>query len=122
MARILVIGPPRCGTTWIGQTLGRANGARYVHEPDGFHEPFALKATIGHPAYIELAADQPADTYETLWRAAFGGGRRGTTLRDRAAKRLFDESARNERSAARRRERTSVRLRAALALARPLQP
>src|SRR5690349_10189911 len=32
MTRVLVVGPPRSGTTWIGQVLGRSVATRYVHE------------------------------------------------------------------------------------------
>ncbi|MBL1231724.1 MAG: sulfotransferase domain-containing protein [Vicingaceae bacterium] len=31
---IIIVGPPRSGTTWIGKVLSANEGVKYVHEPD----------------------------------------------------------------------------------------
>ena len=31
---ILIVGPPRSGTTWVGKVLSVNDGVKYVHEPD----------------------------------------------------------------------------------------
>lgn len=121
MVHVLVVGPPRSGTTWIGQTLGRATGARYVHEPDGDHEVYALKVKRGAPRHLELTLDEPAAGYESLWDGAFAGGLHGRGPRARAVEWLFDSTPLPDRTEARRGGRVRPRLRLALALARPLE-
>jgi hypothetical protein len=120
VTRVLIVGTPRSGTTWVGQTLGRAEGARYVHEPDGDYEPFALRAKLGRPRHLELAPGDDDPRFGALWEGAFAGGVRAHSLRARVAERLFERTARARRLEARRTGRLNARLRAAVALARPL--
>ena len=120
MTRVLVVGPPRSGTTWTGQVLGRSVATRYVHEPDGAWEPYALKAKIGHATQIALRPGASAPAYERLWDGAFAGGRRPASRRAKLARRLFDAASPQDRNAARRRGKPTPQLRLALALATPL--
>ena len=49
MSDLLIVGQGRSGTTWVGEVLGRAEGARYVHEPDDERrDPQALRARLRH--------------------------------------------------------------------------
>ena len=89
--RILVIGPPRSGTTWVEQVLGRAAGARVVHEPDNeTSNPFALRAKTSLGRFPVLAPGDPAPpAYFDLWSRAFEGVSRGATARWLTAKALL---------------------------------
>lgn len=79
--RVLVVGLPRSGTTWVGEVLGRTAGARYLHEPDNHlvrPEAWWAKRRLG--PYPELGrgddgggSDAGRD-YERLWDKAFTGG------------------------------------------------
>jgi hypothetical protein len=120
MTKVLIAGTPRSGTTWVGQTLGRAEGARYVHEPDGDYEPYALKVKRGRPRHLELAPDEDDAPLEKLWRGAFAGGVPGRTLRARLASRLFDSTPRATRLEARRSGKLPPKLAIASALTPPL--
>lgn len=97
--------------------VGRADGAVFVHEPDGEHEPFAIRAKRGYGRHIVLDPATELPDYERLWAGAFAGGDRTPSLRARVAERLFETASLQERSAARRGEPVSARMRAALALA-----
>lgn len=119
VTRVFVVGPPRSGTTWIAQTLGRAEDASYVHEPDGDHQVYALKVKRGGPRHVEIIGDDAPPGYDALWAAAFAGGRHDRSLRGRLAERLFDGTTRQARTAARTGRATSLRVRLAVALARP---
>jgi hypothetical protein len=71
---VLVVGPGRSGTTWVGEALGHAAGAMYLHEPDHVVAvPFAgrARAGLGEWPVLESGGPAPAD-YERLWDAAFG--------------------------------------------------
>ncbi len=72
-ARVLLVGLPRSGTTWVSNALGHCDGATLVHEPDNdrLHVAALLaKARLGrHPI---LAPGESAPAYRTLLRAAFG--------------------------------------------------
>lgn len=122
MSRVLVVGTPRSGTTWIGQALGRSSATVYVHEPDGPNDAFALRAKRGHGLQNELAAGATAPDYERLWEGAFAGGEFDRSPRGRAAKFFVDSTSIATRMAAFRGEKTSLRTRAAMALAVPLRP
>jgi hypothetical protein len=89
MTAVLIIGVPRSGTTWIGRALGAADGAVFVNEPDGDHDPFAFRARLGHPIAPVLVPGDEAPDYHRLWAGAFAGGRPARTVRDRIARRLY---------------------------------
>lgn len=94
---ILILGVPRSGTTWIGRILGRAAGARYVHEPDNETEnPFALRAKSGLGRFPALRPGERAPLYEACWDWAFAGGhrtRRGRRMRDALNRAPYEEVA-----------------------------
>jgi hypothetical protein len=72
---ILVLGAPRAGATWVGQTLGCADDTALVNEPDNeTSRPFAARAKLPLGRYPVLAARgrAPGD-YEKLWTRAFSG-------------------------------------------------
>jgi hypothetical protein len=119
MKTVLIAGVPRSGTTWIGQALGHSDGAAYVNEPDGDHDPFAFRARLGHGAAPTLApGDHDADL-ERLWQGAFAGGRYAGTPRDRVARALFARTPVAARWDAWLDGRVSPPLRLAAALAVP---
>ena len=122
MRRILVAGLPRSGTSWIGRAIGNADGATFVHEPDGSHEPFAIKAKRGYGRHIALDHDAQAPLVERMWSGAFSGGDRTPNLRARVAKRLMDPIPIGERTAARHGDRPTARMQLVLALATPQGP
>jgi hypothetical protein len=95
--RVLVAGVPRSGTTWVGRVLERTEGAVYVHEPDGDHDPFAFRARLGHGVAPALDADADDQDLERLFAAAFAGGRYAGTFRDKAARRLYAQSPLEDR-------------------------
>jgi Sulfotransferase family len=130
VTRVLVVGLPRSGTTWIASMLAQAEDAVLVMEPDNqFTVPFALRAKRGLPGgfYTALAPADQAPAYEALWRQAFGergtGYSRVERLRRAAAQRVFDrageEAARESFTRARG---VSPWLRAAERLAVPERP
>jgi hypothetical protein len=118
--RILVIGPPRSGTTWVEQVLGRAASARVVHEPDNETcSPFALRAKTSLGRFPVLGpSDAAPPAYFDLWSRAFEGVGRAATARWLTAKALL-RSADSDLDAAfdQRQHRFSARLRVISALA-----
>lgn len=77
MNRILLVGAPRSGTSWIEQTMRAASGTASVGEPDNEDNfPFALKAKRGLGRYPVVTEDSPPPAdYLRLWEGAFRGGR-----------------------------------------------
>ena len=87
--RVLVVGAGRSGTTWVGEVLGRATDAAYVHEPDNIDwVPFAgrARAGLGLLPAVDVDGDAP-DSYTRLWEGAFSARRRPG--RNRLAARLY---------------------------------
>jgi hypothetical protein len=120
--RILVIGPPRSGTTWVEQVLGRATSARVVHEPDNETcNPFALRAKTPLGRFPVLApGDGAPPAYVDLWSRAFGGAGHRSTARWLTARAVL-RTAEADLDAAfdQRQHRFSPRLRLVSALASP---
>jgi hypothetical protein len=81
MTRVLVVGVPRSGTTWVAQVLCAASGASYVEEPDNhFRFAFAYRAKrkLGRGTYpdVEVGESDLAETeFGSLWRYAFAPDR-----------------------------------------------
>jgi Sulfotransferase family len=115
--KVLVVGIPRSGTTWVGRALGLTTSATYVHEPDNelLRLP-AMLAKVGLGRYPVLAPGDRPEAYQRLWEGAFRAGRTRRTVRNRVAHRLFGSTGDPERERALAGD-VSVRLRAALALA-----
>jgi hypothetical protein len=122
VTRLLVVGIPRSGTTWIGEVLGATKGTRFVKEPDGDHEPFAYAVRKELGNYPELAPGDRSPRCERLWDGAFAGGVHASDPRDRAVRWLYRSSPVGDRWRAWFDDRESVRLRLVAALARPLAP
>jgi hypothetical protein len=96
MTRVLVVGVPRSGTTWVASMLQATADASLVLEPDNHHNlPFAVRAKRGlrGGCYPALSPADEARSYEALWLQALGCRGTGFTLIERlrraAARRLF---------------------------------
>jgi hypothetical protein len=88
--RILVVGPPRSGTTWIAEALRHGAGCRYVHEPDNErYSPLALKLKDGLGRFPVLEPGDYAPEYELLWRNALRAGEPRPWLADKVARGLL---------------------------------
>jgi hypothetical protein len=70
---VLVIGLPRAGATWVGETLSFAENASLVNEPDNETvNPFAVRAKLPLGRYPVLGEhEQAPDDYRQLWVHAF---------------------------------------------------
>lgn len=102
MQRVLIVGTPRGGTTWVAQALASNRGVRYVHEPDGAHEPFAFRArrADGLLHYPVLRPGDVALEYSRLWNGVFTGGRTSRAPWDVLARRAFRGVSGDEKRAA----------------------
>jgi hypothetical protein len=128
--KVLVIGLPRSGTTWIASTLAQTGNAALVSEPDNHYNiPFALRAKRRLPGgfHPALSPADEAPLFEALWREAFGeNGTRYSLfeqLRRTAAQRLFESAGAAEVSRCFLRPDTIAnRLKAAELLAVPERP
>ena len=90
MSRVLVVGVPRSGTTWVATILGETRDAVYVEEPDNhLTHPFAFRAKhrLQGGFYTALRPDHDPVDYAALWRAALGFPDHGPTPRPWAAMR-----------------------------------
>ena len=119
VSKVLVVGLPRSGTSWVGNALGRAPDTVYVHEPDGDHDPFAFRARRASFISPTLAPGDPAPELERLWRGAFAGGQRPVTVRSRLAWRRYRLSPVDQRWDAWLEGRVSPGLKVISALAVP---
>lgn len=73
--RILVSGPARSGTTWIGEAIAAATGSTYVDEPDHpIRDPLSWASSKGLGNYPFVAAGERRRDYELLFDVAFAGG------------------------------------------------
>lgn len=92
MTRVLLVGLPRSGTTWVERCLGRAARTRYVNEPDNENiHPFAVRAKRGLGRYPILGPDESGPpAYRRLWSTACAGGQPPTGLVERVNYRLYD--------------------------------
>lgn len=132
MSRILVVGVPRSGTTWVATILGETRDAVYVEEPDNhLTHPFAFRAKHRLPGgfYTTLRPDDDPVDYAALWTAALGFSDHGapprpwTAMRRTLAVALW-RSVRNEdiRRAFSDPDAVTTKLRIAGALAIPAGP
>jgi hypothetical protein len=76
MSRVLVVGAPRSGTTWVARVLCAAAGATYVEEPDNhfrFGFAFRAKRALARGAYpqVDAGADLGDEEFDSLWGHAF---------------------------------------------------
>jgi hypothetical protein len=135
--RVLVVGLGRAGKSWIGDGLALVDDVEHVDEPDNhFLVPFALRAKrqLGQRFYPAPESARVTSDYEALWASTFGVPEetRAWPLHDRAARLLLrgdgNRIARRLGLAQRvglslsgERE-VGLRLRAAEALASPVEP
>jgi hypothetical protein len=119
MARILLAGAPRSGTTWVGQALGFCRDVRYVDEPDGFRTAFAFRVMLEVGENPRLEPGTAAPDYERLWAGAFAGGQLAPGPVAWAAERAYRHAGTDARRRARAGDGTTPALRIAAALARP---
>lgn len=115
MNRVLLIGLPRSGSTWLGRLLSGDGQVGLCEEPDNHWKyPFALRAKRGLPGLFHPALDvldvgeHSSRDYARLWQAGFGHGSAGTRpyaaferIRERVATRamrLGDRGTDAERS------------------------
>ena len=122
VSKVLIVGLPRSGTSWVGKALGLAPGTAYVHEPDGDHDPFAYRARRGSFITPVLRPGDDAPELERLWQGAFAGGQRPTAFRSRLAWRLYRKSPVEQRWEAWSTGRETLSLKVISALAVPLEP
>ena len=82
MNRILVVGAPRSGTTWLASTLASTLGSRSLHEPDNpVFNAAASESAESHGGYPVLRPRERAPEYERLWDPGFGMSMRRPGLR-----------------------------------------
>ncbi len=75
MARVLVAGAPRSGTTWVKRILASGPTTKQVHEPDNdLKDSFALRAKAGLGRFPVLFEEELPGEYRQLWDAALSGG------------------------------------------------
>jgi hypothetical protein len=119
MARILLAGVPRSGTSWTGSTLGLTSGTCYVDEPDGFRDAFAFSVMMQFGENARLEPGAVAPDYRRLWAGAFAGGRPAPGPRARFAAWTYHRAGTPARRRARAGDGVSPWLRAAVATAAP---
>jgi hypothetical protein len=119
MARFLLAGVPRSGTSWTGEALGHAEGVGYVDEPDGFRDAFAFRVMMQHGENPALAPGDAAPDYQRLWAGAFAGGLAPSGFRGRIAQRAYRSVDTPVRQRARAGEGVAPALRIAQWFARP---
>jgi len=131
MNRVLVVGVPRSGTTWVGSVLAAALETKLLDEPDNhFVAPYAFKAKrrLGQGNYPRLRIGDEAPQYESLWRYAFAlKTRTASRISSRARHRLSRVLLQREQPdhvnrTLMRKKRPHAGLRAAEWLASPEQP
>ncbi|HEX4578488.1 MAG TPA: sulfotransferase [Candidatus Dormibacteraeota bacterium] len=72
MNRILVVGAPRSGTTWLAATLAATPRAALMHEPDNpFFQPEASTSLALYGGYPVLHRRERAPEYQRLWDDGF---------------------------------------------------
>lgn len=125
MRPILVLGPPRSGSTWVAEIMASAPGTHHLHEPDSDpNQPFGLLAKAGIGRYPLLGPGDGADRYEQLWTAALtpGSGREQTSRIGRALLKRTSLDLRNEILFGVPTRRARLAERALAAFARPVSP
>jgi hypothetical protein len=125
--RVLVVGPPRSGTTWVANVLARAASGGYLEEPDNhfrFAYAFRAKRRLDRREYPLLAStesSEEADDFAELWRSAFSPQLTGPVaeVRRLAANRLVRMAGPKRVSAVLARATGNAGLTAAAAMAVP---
>lgn len=118
---LLLVGPPRSGSTWVEQVLGCTANAHAIHEPDNeATDPFAFRAKTVLGRYPVLTEDDPAPSeYAELWEHAFAGQIHGPDPRWLAARVLLKHGRTNVKASYRDHRPLTAGLRVMKALAAP---
>lgn len=118
------MGVPRGGTTWVARALSLCRSVRYVHEPDGVHEPYAFRARRldGLVHYSILRPGDDAPNFTRLWEGVFSGGVKPRSLRDLVSRRAFPGVSSAAKTRVMNGGRRSLRLVLADGLAMPRSP
>jgi hypothetical protein len=124
--RLILVGVPRCGSTWSGAALARTEGTSYLLEPDHpLHNAYSFRAHLAMrrgPRPL-LLPGEPAPAYADLWNHILhplvATSRSKRSLRNRAAWKLLRSQDVVARSLALLpdRGRPTLKLRAAARLA-----
>jgi hypothetical protein len=68
MGRVLVLGPPRSGSTWVAEAIAASAQVRYIHEPDSpDSQRAAIPSVIAHGLYPFIDPADTAPAYRELW-------------------------------------------------------
>jgi len=89
-SRILVVGLPRSGTSWVGRALSAGDDTGYVSEPDnedGFAYAVRAKRGLGYLPAI-APGQRPSPSYQSLWAAVLGPRAIPQKQRHRVSRRL----------------------------------
>lgn len=70
---VLITGLPRCGSSWVGQWLSKAEDVRYRYESLNPHWVPALEGTLGHFRYLRPDEEGPMSIRNAVDRAFQGG-------------------------------------------------
>lgn len=71
---ILIIGPPRSGTTWIAKALTTSQNTQYIHEPDNEKTnitAYYLKKNL--PRFPYLSKNANNENFKKIFELAFNG-------------------------------------------------
>lgn len=116
---IFLTGLPRCGSSWIGETLSRAPGVRYRYESLNLHWAPGLTGTLGHFRYQRPGTPAPREL-ERAVDAAMAGSQ-SWKQRVRAVARGYGPAALRRSGRLVLKDPTAVLLTAWLAERRPLR-
>jgi hypothetical protein len=92
--RVLVVGVPRSGTTWLAATLATTPGAVLMHEPD--NPAFSADAEESRALYGGYPVLRPGERvpeYEMLWDRGFGSAEASQLTAARQGRRLGRRAA-----------------------------
>ena len=123
--RVMIIGLPRSGSTWLGRTLSNAAAVTYVPEPDNMDRNIAAGAAMRwRGSYPMLEPRERARGMNRMYSAAFEGRGNGGSMRDALAGRLADSVAFKARKlfVDPARPHVPLKLAAASRIARPAMP
>jgi hypothetical protein len=89
--RVVVIGVPRSGTSWVATILAGAPGVVFMNEPD-YPDiyPSGGLAVKEYGLYPVLAPHESAPSYQMVWDIAFAGGFPDRPVTRRAGKLLME--------------------------------
>ncbi len=78
---VFITGVPRCGSSWVGETLGNCAGVRYVYEPFNLSWVPALRGHLSHFKYADANSVVPPVVQQVVGNAFRGLQSRKQLLR-----------------------------------------